>query len=102
MNFSTVLYCAVRRRLITSWTSRTVAGPMLHKTVKISSSASVGLGGVAAIYEKLTSKIFVCQESSSDVTDITQGPSVLPDAVASCGADNGGGLLLNRSSPGVT
>src|SRR2546425_3362223 len=34
---------------------------MLHKTVRISSSASVGLGGPIAIYEDFTSKDFVCQ-----------------------------------------
>src|SRR5579864_5872472 len=61
MNFRMVLYCAVRRRLMTLWISRTVAGPVDHSTVRISSSASVGLGGSAAIYEDFTSKIFVCQ-----------------------------------------
>src|ERR1700751_4476742 len=61
-NFKIVLYCAVRRRLIASWISLTVAGPVLHKTVRISSSASVGLGGSVDIYEEVTSKVFVCQE----------------------------------------
>ena len=35
---------------------------MLHRTVRISSSAVVGLGGAVVIYENVTSKIFVCQE----------------------------------------
>src|SRR5579864_1458760 len=65
MNFRMVLYCAVRRRLMTLWISRTVAGPVDHSTVRISSSASVGLGGSAAIYEDFTSKGFVCQEGGS-------------------------------------
>src|SRR5260370_41299896 len=61
MNFRTVLYCAGRRRLITLYTSRTVAGPMLHSTVRISSSALVGRGGSCGIYEDITSNTFVCQ-----------------------------------------
>src|SRR5579871_519271 len=43
-NFSTVLYCMGLRRAIVSWTARTVLGPRLHRTVRISSSASVGRG----------------------------------------------------------
>jgi hypothetical protein len=42
--------------------SRTVPEPMLQRAVRISSSASVGLGGEAGIYEEITSKDFVCQE----------------------------------------
>src|SRR5215470_5842354 len=62
MNLRIVLYCAVRRRLITSYTWRTVAGPILQSTARISSSASVGRGSVSAImYEDITSKYFVCQ-----------------------------------------
>ena len=61
INFNTVLYWAGRRCAMTLWTSRTVAGPMLHRAVRISSSASVGLGGSGGIYEDLTSKDFVCQ-----------------------------------------
>src|SRR5260370_16831993 len=44
MNFRTVLWWAVRPRWITSRTSRTVAGPMLQSTARISSSALVGRG----------------------------------------------------------
>ena len=39
----------------------TVAGPRLHKTVRISSSASVGRGCGSAIYEDITTMVFVCQ-----------------------------------------
>src|SRR5580658_10653891 len=48
-NFSTVLYCAGLRRLTLSWTWRTVLGPRLQRTVRISSSASVGRGGCCDI-----------------------------------------------------
>src|SRR5215813_2759440 len=62
MNLRIVLYCAVRRRLITSYTWRTVAGPMLQSTARISSSASVGRGSVSVIkYEDITSKTLLCQ-----------------------------------------
>src|SRR5271155_1712275 len=56
--FSTVVYCAGLRFAMTSWISRTVAGPRLQRTVRISSSPSVGLG---SIYEDLTTNGFVCQ-----------------------------------------
>src|SRR6476646_1990004 len=59
---STVVYCAGLRAQMASCTSRTVVGPRLHSTVRISSSASVGLGGFSAIYEDLTTKEFVCQQ----------------------------------------
>src|SRR5579862_3398416 len=58
-----VVYCAGRRAAIVSWTSRTVVGPRLQRTVKISSSASVGLGGCSVIYEELTTILFVCQHT---------------------------------------
>src|ERR1017187_6772381 len=58
---STVVYCVGLRAQIASCTSRTVVGPRLHNTVRISSSASVGLGSFSAIYEELTTKTFVCQ-----------------------------------------
>ena len=41
---STVVYCVGLRAQMASCTSRTVVGPRLHSTVRISSSASVGLG----------------------------------------------------------
>src|SRR5260370_8793122 len=44
MNFRTVLYWACRLRWIMSRPSRTVAGPMLQSTARISSSALVGRG----------------------------------------------------------
>src|SRR5690348_13808689 len=59
--FSTVVYCVGLRPAITSWTTRTVDGPRLHSTVRISSSASVGRDGSFAIYENITTTIFVCQ-----------------------------------------
>src|ERR1017187_3158224 len=59
---STVVYCAGLRAQMASCTSRTVVGPRLHSTVRISSSASVGLGNFSAIYEDVTTKTFVCQE----------------------------------------
>src|SRR5215469_7511316 len=65
MNLRIVLYCAVRRRLIASYTWRTVAGPILQSTARISSSASVGRGSLPGIkYEDITSKCFVCQAIS--------------------------------------
>src|SRR6476660_8307587 len=62
-SLSTVVYCVGLRATITSWTSRTVLGPLLHSTVRISSSASVGLAGCSAIYEDITTTVFVCQEN---------------------------------------
>src|SRR5450759_5478361 len=59
---STVVYCVGLRTQIASCTSRTVVGPRLHSTVRISSSASVGLGSFSAIYEEVTTKTLVCQE----------------------------------------
>src|SRR5437879_289287 len=64
--FNTVVYCVGLRPEITSWTSRTVDGPRLHSTVRISSSASVGRGGRSAIYEDFTTSVFVCQEKVND------------------------------------
>src|SRR5262245_26976756 len=61
ISLSTVVYCVGLRPAITSWTSRTVLGPRLQSTVRISNSASVGLGGPSAIYEDITTMIFVCQ-----------------------------------------
>src|ERR1051325_1628520 len=61
-----VVYCAGRRPAMVSWISRTVPGPRLHSTVRISSSASVGRGGSAAIYEDLTTITFVCQGLARD------------------------------------
>src|ERR1039458_4096577 len=58
---STVVYCVGLRAQIASCTSRTVVGPRLHHTVRISSSASAGLASFPAIYEELTTKTFVCQ-----------------------------------------
>src|SRR5580698_2410708 len=58
---STVVYCAGLRFAMTSWISRTVDGPRLQRTVRISSSLSVGLG---SIYEDITTKTFVCQLQS--------------------------------------
>src|SRR5262245_46456223 len=61
-NFRTVLYCVTLRWASTSKTSRTVAGPVSQRTAKISSSESVGLGGLdGGIYENITSNVFVCQ-----------------------------------------
>src|ERR1035441_11027755 len=56
---STVVYCVCLRAQIASCTSRTVVGPRLHNTVRISSSASVGLGSFSAIYrsEEHTSEL---------------------------------------------
>src|SRR5450759_1139562 len=59
---STVVYCVGLRAQIATCTSRTVVGPRLKSTVSISSSASVGLGSISAIYEEVTTKMFVCQE----------------------------------------
>ena len=59
---STVVYWVGLRMEMVSWTSRTVVGPRLQRTVRISSSASVGLGSFSAIYEEVTTKMFVCQE----------------------------------------
>src|SRR5579883_397886 len=60
INFRMVVYCAGRRAAMVSCTSRTVLGPRLQRTVRMSSSASVGRGG-SCIYENLTTKAFVCQ-----------------------------------------
>ena len=68
-SFNTVVYWVGLRCEITSWTSRTVLAPRLHRTVRISSSASVGRGGscrggslsLADIYEDVTTINFVCQ-----------------------------------------
>src|ERR1035441_1035954 len=59
--FSTVVYCVGLRAQTHSCTWRTVADPRLQSTVRISNSASVGRGSISAIYEKLTTKTFVCQ-----------------------------------------
>src|ERR1035441_11001710 len=59
--FSTVVYCVGLREQTHSCTWRTVAGPRLQSTVRISNSASVGRGSISAIYEELTTKMFVCQ-----------------------------------------
>src|ERR1035441_8407776 len=58
---STVVYWVGLRAQMQACTSRTVVGPRLHSTVRISSSASVGLGSFSAIYEEVTTKWFVCQ-----------------------------------------
>ena len=49
-------------RSITSCTSRTVLGPRLQSTVRISNSASVGLGGSSDIYDDYTTMLIVRQE----------------------------------------
>ena len=69
MILSTVVYWVVDgdvfRRRKASWTARTVDGPRLHSTVRISSSASVGrpgsLGLSDMVYEDDTTMVFVCQ-----------------------------------------
>src|ERR1019366_4234651 len=58
---STVVYWVGLRAQMQACTSRTAVGPRLHNTVRISSSASVGLGSFSAIYEEVTTKTFVCQ-----------------------------------------
>src|ERR1035438_9136354 len=58
---STVVYWVGLRAQMQACTSRTVVGPRLHSTVRISNSASVGLGSFSAIYEEVTTKTFVCQ-----------------------------------------
>src|SRR5258707_8376980 len=60
---STVVYCVGLRRAMVSWTSRTVLGPRLHSTVRISSSASVGLRG---IYEDHTTMYIVRQDGKRE------------------------------------
>src|ERR1017187_1363689 len=65
--FSTVVYCVGLRAQTHSCTCRTVAGPRLQSTVRISNSASVGRGSISAIYEELTTKTFVCQEELSGI-----------------------------------
>src|SRR5437899_7398898 len=57
----TVVYCVGLRRVMVSWTSRTVLGPRLHSTVRISSSASVGLGGLSGIHDDHTT-IFIVRQ----------------------------------------
>src|SRR3989442_1621265 len=64
---STVVYCVGLRAVIASWTSRTVLGPRLQSTVRISSSASVGLPGSFGIYEDITTNYFVCQEPTTSL-----------------------------------
>src|SRR5579863_1909132 len=65
--FSTVVYCAGLRRMMVSCTSRTVLGPRLQSTVRISSSASVGRGGslgLGGIYENYTTMVFVASRAN--------------------------------------
>src|SRR5690242_13966175 len=57
----TVVYCAGLRSVMISCTVRTVQAPRLHRMVRISSSASVGLGGSSGIYEDFNTNVVVCQ-----------------------------------------
>src|SRR5579863_5138367 len=70
---STVVYCVGLRAATTSCTSRTVDGPRLHRTVRISSSASVGRGS-ESIYEEHTTMIFVCQAGNAGPLE-TEAPA---------------------------
>src|SRR3954463_2482230 len=65
--FRTVVYCVGLRAAMVSWMSRTVLGPRLHKTVRISSSASVGRGGFSCLYEDFTTTLFVCQQVFEEI-----------------------------------
>src|ERR1035438_4763896 len=71
--FKTVVYCVGLRRTMASWTTRTVEAPRLHRTVRISSSASVGRGGsdgLAGIYEECTTKSVVESSTNCEPRDL--------------------------------
>src|SRR3954471_20453550 len=88
MVLRTVVYCVGFCEAMISWTSRTVLGPRLHSTVRISNSASVGRGSVGSIYEDLTTKVFVCQcERCALVNGVTAAKGMgIPVGFHACAA----------------
>src|ERR1039457_6950124 len=87
--FRTLVYCVGLRRTMASWTTRTVEAPRLHRTVRISSSASVGRGGsdgLADIYEDYTTKSVVesrrnCRTRNRTTLDRIACPRIAPGII---------------------
>src|ERR1017187_2358901 len=79
-SFRTVVYWVGLRYPMVSWTSRTVLGPRLQRTVRSSSSASVGRGGsgvCSGIYEEVTTNLFVCQVENGFLAQVAPSKRLL-------------------------
>src|SRR5215813_13403899 len=96
ISFKTVVCCVGLRLSSSSWTSRTVLAPLLQSTVRMSSSASVGLGGsgVFGIYEDITTNNFVCQARLGQISRLFRlEPGKLLDTMQPHPIPNGRGVL---------
>src|SRR5262245_39296287 len=71
ISFKVVVYFDGLVSEISSWTDRTVAGPVLQRMLRISFSASVGRECVfrGLIFEIFSTNIFVCQQICREPRD---------------------------------
>src|SRR5579863_4511089 len=87
MVLSTVVYCATLWAQISSCTSRTVLGPCVQRTLRISSSASVGFGGDIN-YEEITTNCFVASSpavyQTGGVFGLQKGSAVGTNSIGTC------------------